>query len=114
MFRNLLIKYYSFMKKRNEKNAEEWGELLNGKYRYSYNEKKMFKRYINDCQKRADRYDSKIKRLLTGKNSGVCTICKGDTSWNYNNDKYKRFCDNPKCKEEYVKMIRNKNRNILS
>lgn len=108
MFKNILIKYYSFMRDRNIKSVREWTVLLDGKYNYTYNEKKMFKKYINDCQKMADKYDSKIKRLRTGKSSGECVICKGDTAWSYEINKYKRFCDNPKCKEKYIKMMKEK------
>lgn len=39
--------------------------------------------------------------LLTGKDHGTCIICKRDTEWNEATQKYSRFCDNPKCKEKY-------------
>lgn len=41
----------------------------------------------------------------TGKTHGSCVMCKKDTEWNESTGKYKRFCDNPKCKEEYRKMF---------
>ena len=37
----------------------------------------------------------------TGKMHGTCVMCKGKTKWNETTSKYHRFCDNPKCKEEY-------------
>lgn len=40
--------------------------------------------------------------LKTGKSKGKCVVCKSDTSWNDDTCKYKRFCNNPKCKEKYV------------
>lgn len=40
--------------------------------------------------------------LRTGKTHGNCIICKGKTDWNESTHKYKRFCNNPKCKEKYV------------
>lgn len=44
----------------------------------------------------------------TGKTSGNCVMCKGKTGWNEKTHKYKRFCDNPKCKEAYVEMFRSR------
>lgn len=39
--------------------------------------------------------------IKTGKTHGSCVVCKKDTGWNESTGKYKRFCDNPKCKESY-------------
>lgn len=39
--------------------------------------------------------------LQTGKTHGRCVVCKQDTLWNEKTHKYKRFCENPKCKEKY-------------
>lgn len=44
--------------------------------------------------------------MKTGKINGNCVMCKGATSWNPANNKYNRFCSNPKCKEKYVEMFR--------
>ena len=41
--------------------------------------------------------------LKTGKKNGTCVVCKKPTKWNESTGKYHRFCDNPKCKEAYVK-----------
>lgn len=41
--------------------------------------------------------------LKTGKTHGNCVECKGKTTWNDKTYKYKRFCNNPKCKEAYTK-----------
>jgi ribosomal protein S18 acetylase RimI-like enzyme len=43
--------------------------------------------------------------LKTGKEHGSCIICKKNTRWNESTHKYNRFCDNPKCKEEYRKIF---------
>ena len=37
----------------------------------------------------------------TGKTHGSCVMCKSDTGWNESTGKYKRFCENPKCKDAY-------------
>lgn len=44
--------------------------------------------------------------LNTGKKHGNCIMCKKPTTWNNVTNKYNRFCDSPKCKEEYTKMFR--------
>lgn len=41
--------------------------------------------------------------LKTGKDKGRCVICHSNTEWNEKTHKYNRFCNNPKCKEEYKK-----------
>ena len=46
--------------------------------------------------------------LNTGKKHGSCIVCKKDTSWNPNTNKYNRLCENPKCKETYVKTFRDR------
>lgn len=46
--------------------------------------------------------------LQTGKDSGHCVVCKNPTQWNEETMKYSRFCDNPKCKEEYREMFKNR------
>lgn len=42
----------------------------------------------------------------TGRMNGNCVMCKQPTTWNMNTNKYNRFCNNPKCKEEYVKIMK--------
>ena len=44
--------------------------------------------------------------LKTGKKEGKCVICGKSTGWNDKTRKYKRFCENPKCKEKYVETFR--------
>lgn len=39
--------------------------------------------------------------ILTGKTHGNCIVCKKETEWNEETGKYNRFCSNPKCKEDY-------------
>ena len=46
--------------------------------------------------------------LRTGKTHGNCVMCKAETKWNPKTNKYHRFCDNPKCKEEYREMFKNR------
>lgn len=46
--------------------------------------------------------------LRTGKTHGSCIICKKDTEWNEKTHKYHRFCNNPKCKEQYVETFKNR------
>lgn len=38
---------------------------------------------------------------FTGKMNGSCVICKNNTEFNETRMKYNRFCQNPKCKQEY-------------
>ncbi len=47
-----------------------------------------------------------INFIKTGKLHGTCIICKSDTDWNDVTHKYKRFCNNPKCKETYIKTFK--------
>ena len=49
--------------------------------------------------------------IKTGKTSGICRTCKGPTKWNESSMKYNQFCDNPKCKEAYVKIAKTRMRN---
>ena len=46
--------------------------------------------------------------IRTGKTHGSCIICKGHTSWNEKTHKYNRLCENPKCKEKYVELFKNR------
>lgn len=46
--------------------------------------------------------------LKTGKTAGKCIICGHPTKWNNKTRKYKRFCENQKCKEVYVQTFRNR------
>lgn len=41
--------------------------------------------------------------IKTGKTHGSCIICHNDTDWNDKTKKYKRFCNNPACREKYKK-----------
>ena len=44
--------------------------------------------------------------MKTGKTHGNCVMCKKPTGWNPKTKKYKRFCDNPKCKIAYREMFK--------
>jgi len=46
--------------------------------------------------------------ILTGKKNGNCIVCKNPTKWNETTQKYERFCDNPKCKENYRKQFKDR------
>ena len=43
---------------------------------------------------------------VTGRTHGNCIQCGKETTWNETNGKYNRFCNNPKCKEEYTKIAK--------
>lgn len=44
--------------------------------------------------------------LRTGKMEGSCVMCKKPTDWNESTGKYNRFCNNPKCKEKYREIFK--------
>ena len=46
--------------------------------------------------------------MKTGRSNGNCVMCKQATTWNKNTNKYNRFCGDPKCKEEYVKIAKSR------
>lgn len=46
--------------------------------------------------------------MKTGKTNGNCVMCKHPTTWNEKTNKYNRFCSNPKCKEEYSKIMKSR------
>ena len=46
--------------------------------------------------------------LRTGKTHGNCIMCKKETTWNDKTHKYNRFCSNPKCKEKYREVFKNR------
>lgn len=46
------------------------------------------------------------KRNKNTTHKGHCTICKKETEFNETTEKYERLCKNPKCKEAYVMMFR--------
>ena len=46
--------------------------------------------------------------MKTGKMNGNCVMCKQPTNWNSNTGKYNRFCGDPKCKNEYVKIMKSR------
>lgn len=45
---------------------------------------------------------------LTGRTHGTCVQCKGDTEWSEATQKYNRYCNNPKCKQAYVKLAKSR------
>lgn len=46
--------------------------------------------------------------LRTGKTAGTCVMCKKDTKWNEKTCKYHRFCEDPRCKEKYRNVFKNR------
>ena len=46
--------------------------------------------------------------IKTGKKAGTCVVCKNPTEWNESTLKYSRFCSNPKCKEHYREMFKDR------
>lgn len=42
----------------------------------------------------------------TGRTCGHCVQCGHETTWNESNGKYNRFCNNPKCKQEYTRIAK--------
>ena len=44
--------------------------------------------------------------LKTGKDHGTCVMCGKPTSWNESTGKYNRFCNDPKCKEKYREIFK--------
>lgn len=46
--------------------------------------------------------------LQTGKRFGTCVVCKKQTDWNETTQKYNRFCNNPKCKDQYREEFKNR------
>jgi len=46
--------------------------------------------------------------VISGKKYGLCIVCKSPTEWNEQTQKYRRFCNNPKCKEEYREVFKSR------
>ena len=46
--------------------------------------------------------------LRFGRVNGKCVVCGKPTKWNETTHKYKRFCENPSCKEKYRKTFENR------
>ena len=46
--------------------------------------------------------------LRTGRTHGNCVVCKQPTTWNTKTHKYNRFCNNPKCKEKYRQIFKDR------
>lgn len=81
---------------------------------------KFCQKILKDMDQYADHIDQKhpeqiipgmvprqfVYFLFTGKKEGSCVMCKGPTEWNPATNKYHRFCNNPKCKEEYREIFK--------
>lgn len=46
--------------------------------------------------------------VKTGKTHSNCLMCKKHTPWNETTGKYSRLCGDPKCKEKYADMFKNR------
>ena len=47
---------------------------------------------------------------INHKTEGHCIICKNVSDWNENKGRYERLCNNPKCHEEYKKIVAERNK----
>lgn len=71
------------------KSLGAWGEHLERIHPGSIPEGYSYARYFYFC--------------TTGKTAGSCVQCHRPTEWNEATGKYSRYCNDPKCKQEYVK-----------
>lgn len=46
--------------------------------------------------------------LKNKKTHGSCVMCKKETNWNGQSERYERFCGDPKCKEEYREQFKSR------
>lgn len=51
--------------------------------------------------------------VLTGKSSGVCPICKGNTPWNDKSLKYCRMCGSDECRKETARIADERNMRVF-
>lgn len=47
-----------------------------------------------------------VYNTINKKDHGVCIICHKETKWDENKQRYDSFCANPKCRKEYIKIVR--------
>ena len=49
-----------------------------------------------------------VYNSINKKEHGTCMICHKETKWDENKQRYDSLCGNPKCKQEYVKIVRSR------
>lgn len=74
------------------KSLAAWGEHLERMHPDSIPDGYSYARYFYFC--------------TTGKTEGRCIQCHKPTEWNEATGKYSRYCNDPKCKQEYTKMAK--------
>lgn len=74
------------------KSLAAWGDHLKRIHPNEIPEGYSVSRYFYYCQ--------------TGRTEGRCIQCHKPTTWNEETQKYNRYCSNPKCKEEYCKIAK--------
>ena len=74
------------------KSLAAWGDHLKRIHPNEIPEGYSVSRYFYYCQ--------------TGRTEGRCIQCHKPTTWNEETQKYNRYCNNPKCKEEYCKIAK--------
>lgn len=74
------------------KSLAAWGDHLKRIHPNEIPEGYSISRYFYYCQ--------------TGRTEGRCIQCHKPTTWNEETQKYNRYCSNPRCKEEYCKIAK--------
>ena len=49
-----------------------------------------------------------VYNAINKKDHGTCMICKKETEWDESKQRYNTLCGNPRCKSEYVKIVRSR------
>ncbi len=49
-----------------------------------------------------------IYNTINKKDHGTCMICHKETKWDEDKQRYNTLCENPRCKKEYVKIVRSR------
>lgn len=49
-----------------------------------------------------------VYNSINKRTRGTCMVCHKETKWDENKQRYDSLCGSPKCKEEYVKMVRSR------
>ena len=49
-----------------------------------------------------------VYNAINKKDHGSCMVCHKETKWDEDKQRYNSLCDRPKCKQEYVKIVRSR------
>ena len=49
-----------------------------------------------------------VYNAINKKDHGSCMICHRETKWDEDKERYNTLCENPKCKKEYVEIVRSR------